>query len=85
MLSFSTLFVFRYDASYPIRGLILEIKTGNFLKVDSFGHISKCHHGSRPVPKAKLSEMYPSLVRRDFVFVFFFFFFYKFCFLKKCR
>jgi HAD superfamily 5'-nucleotidase-like hydrolase len=51
-----------YDATYPIRGLILEIKTGNFLKCDSFGHVSKCYHGSREIPKKMMAELYPSLM-----------------------
>lgn len=52
----------KFDPSYPIRGLILEIKTGNYLKCDEFGHISKCYHGSRAISKKQMSEIYPSLM-----------------------
>lgn len=51
-----------YDGSYPIRGLMLDIHRGNYLKVDMFGHISTCHHGSRPIPKKELAQIYPSLM-----------------------
>ncbi len=56
------LLALRYDSSYPIRGLILEIKTGNFLKCDSFGHVSKCYHGSREISKKEMADLYPSLM-----------------------
>ena len=51
-----------FDGSYPIRGLMLDIDLGNYLKVDMFGHISKCYHGSRRVPKKELAELYPSVM-----------------------
>merc|ERR1711991_1311727 len=52
----------QYDDSYPIRGLMLDISRANYLKVDMFGHISKCYHGSKQIPKKQLAGIYPSLM-----------------------
>jgi 5'-nucleotidase len=51
----------KYDPEFPIRGLFLDHKKGNFLKIDNFGNIAACVHGRNVVPKKVVAELYPSL------------------------
>ncbi|KNC52793.1 cytosolic purine 5'-nucleotidase [Thecamonas trahens ATCC 50062] len=46
-----------YDASFPIRGLCLDTKLGNLLKLDQYGTILAATHGRRRLTTA---EKYPS-------------------------
>ncbi|XP_046850498.1 cytosolic purine 5'-nucleotidase-like isoform X2 [Xenia sp. Carnegie-2017] len=36
---------FKYDATFPVRGLLFDIELGNLLKVDTYGNILICVHG----------------------------------------
>eukprot|EP01080_Neovahlkampfia_damariscottae_P003084 gene3084-5254_t len=39
----------KYDPSFAIRGLFVDKKEGNFLKIDSFGYVLKCIHGRKVI------------------------------------
>eukprot|EP00741_Cyanophora_paradoxa_P008724 tig00001373_g8446.t1 len=55
----------KYDASFPIRGLFLDKRLGNLLKVDAFGGILVCVHGRALVSKEQLREWYPTRTVQD--------------------
>jgi len=47
-----------YDPEFAIRGLTLDKKTGNLLKMDTHRHISHALHGFRPLSKSERRELY---------------------------
>eukprot|EP01090_Pellita_catalonica_P010760 TRINITY_DN22202_c0_g1_i1.p1 TRINITY_DN22202_c0_g1~~TRINITY_DN22202_c0_g1_i1.p1 ORF type:complete len:516 (-),score=51.55 TRINITY_DN22202_c0_g1_i1:48-1367(-) len=50
----------KYDPEFPLRGIILDNQSGNFLKVDRFAHIVSCVHGRRKLSKQEIYKHYPS-------------------------
>ena len=52
----------QYDIDFPIRGLFVDRKYGNFLKVDTFGQILGCVHGRMKLSKEETQERYPSMM-----------------------
>jgi 5'-nucleotidase len=47
-----------YDHSSVIRGLFIDKKHGNLLKIDRFGHVGRASHGKRPMPEAEIERLY---------------------------
>eukprot|EP00744_Colponema_vietnamica_P003600 GILI01005491.1.p2 GENE.GILI01005491.1~~GILI01005491.1.p2 ORF type:complete len:552 (+),score=206.83 GILI01005491.1:56-1657(+) len=56
---------FSYDPSFPQRGLILDKKLGNLIKIDQFGFILACAHGRKRLDKGVVKELYPSRIVRE--------------------
>ncbi len=47
-----------YDHAFVIRGLFIDKKHGNLLKIDRFGHVGRAFHGRQPLPDAQLAKLY---------------------------
>jgi len=47
-----------YPIDYPIRGLLIDKKLGNVLKMDRFKVVQKGHHGLRALGKEELRTLY---------------------------
>eukprot|EP00761_Pharyngomonas_kirbyi_P013571 gb/GECH01013600.1/.p1 GENE.gb/GECH01013600.1/~~gb/GECH01013600.1/.p1 ORF type:complete len:514 (+),score=137.57 gb/GECH01013600.1/:1-1542(+) len=52
----------QYDPDFPQRGLFLDIKRGNLLKVDMFGSILMCVHGHHALDKKTMQHEYPDMI-----------------------
>ena len=52
--------IYKYDPSFPIRGLWFDKTYGNLLKVDQFGSILQGFHGLKPMRNSKIVELYPN-------------------------
>jgi HAD superfamily 5'-nucleotidase-like hydrolase len=48
----------RYDTRFPIRGLLVDKRFGNVLKMDRFKGIYKGYHGLQPLDAQQLHELY---------------------------
>jgi 5'-nucleotidase len=48
----------RYDTRFPIRGLLVDKRFGNVLKMDRFKGIYKGYHGLQPLDAKQLHELY---------------------------
>ncbi|KAL9649859.1 hypothetical protein ABK040_009672 [Willaertia magna] len=48
-----------FDPSFAIRGIFLDKKHGNMLKVDNFGFILHCVHGKKVLKKSEYTKLYP--------------------------
>ncbi|XP_057306324.1 cytosolic purine 5'-nucleotidase-like isoform X2 [Hydractinia symbiolongicarpus] len=51
---------FKYDPSFPIRGLMFDRLYGNLLKIDTYGNILSCIHGLDFIRGEKLRQLYPN-------------------------
>ncbi|XP_018917824.2 cytosolic purine 5'-nucleotidase isoform X5 [Bemisia tabaci] len=51
---------FKYDPSFPIRGLWFDSLYGNLLKVDAYGNILVCVHGFEFLKPSQIYELYPN-------------------------
>ncbi len=49
----------RWDPAAAIRGLIVDKRLGNLLKVDAHGHITRVRHGFRFLDKDERRHLYP--------------------------
>ena len=49
---------FRYDPSFAIRGLVIDMVNGNIFKLDRHRHVSRAYHGTRPVTSETRNELY---------------------------
>jgi HAD superfamily 5'-nucleotidase-like hydrolase len=47
-----------YDHRFVQRGLFVDKKHGNLLKIDRFGHVGRAYHGRSPVPESDLNRLY---------------------------
>jgi HAD superfamily 5'-nucleotidase-like hydrolase len=47
-----------YDHAFVQRGLFVDKKQGNLLKIDRFGHVGRAYHGRSPVPPAEVDRLY---------------------------
>ncbi|KAM4527643.1 5'-nucleotidase, cytosolic II, like 1 [Odontesthes bonariensis] len=57
---------YTYDPSFPTRGLVVDTKYGNLLKVDSNGNILVCSHGFRFLKVEEVQNYYPNrFIQRD--------------------
>uniref|UniRef100_A0A5K3EGC8 Cytosolic purine 5'-nucleotidase n=2 Tax=Mesocestoides corti TaxID=53468 RepID=A0A5K3EGC8_MESCO len=52
---------FKYEPSFPVRGLWFDLEYGTLLKIDQFGNILLCLLGFNVVPTEKANEMYPNM------------------------
>jgi len=48
----------RYDTRFPIRGLLVDKRFGNVLKMDRFKGVYKGYHGLQPLDAQQLHELY---------------------------
>lgn len=51
---------FRYDPTFPIRGLWFDTRYGNLLKVDSYGNILVCVQGFKFLKSHEIRMLYPN-------------------------
>ncbi|XP_075030704.1 cytosolic purine 5'-nucleotidase-like isoform X6 [Calonectris borealis] len=57
---------YKYDPTFPIRGLVFDALYGNLLKVDSHGNLLVCAHGFRFLKGAEILHYYPNkFIQRD--------------------
>jgi 5'-nucleotidase len=49
-----------YPYDFPIRGLLIDKKLGNILKMDRFKHVQKGYHGMRKLERDELRALYQS-------------------------
>ncbi|XP_041441116.1 5'-nucleotidase domain containing 4 isoform X1 [Xenopus laevis] len=57
---------YKYDPSYPTRGLVFDNLFGNLLKVDSNGNILVCTHGFHFLKGPEIWKYYPNkIIQRD--------------------
>ncbi|XP_068130960.1 cytosolic purine 5'-nucleotidase-like [Hyperolius riggenbachi] len=57
---------YKYDPSFPTRGMVFDSQYGNLLKVDSNGNILVCIHGFRFLKGAEVWSKYPNkFIQRD--------------------
>jgi len=48
----------RYEPDRVIRGLVIDKRRGNILKMDRFGHVGRVYHGSTELPKEERIRHY---------------------------
>lgn len=48
----------KYDHAAVIRGLFIDKRYGNLLKIDRFGHVGRAFHGSDPLSEEQLDKLY---------------------------
>ncbi|CAL8281551.1 unnamed protein product [Gadus morhua 'NCC'] len=51
---------YKYDPSFPTRGLVFDTNYGNLLKVDSNGNVLLCSHGFNFLPREAIKDYYPN-------------------------
>ncbi|XP_063746150.1 cytosolic purine 5'-nucleotidase-like isoform X2 [Eleginops maclovinus] len=57
---------YTYDPSFPTRGLVIDTKYGNLLKVDSNGNILVCSHAFGLLNGVEIQKYYPNkFIQRD--------------------
>ncbi|KAL4609648.1 cytosolic purine 5'-nucleotidase-like [Arapaima gigas] len=57
---------YKYDPSFPTRGLVFDTTYGNLLKVDSHGNILVCTHGFTFLKSSEIQTYYPNMfIQRD--------------------
>jgi HAD superfamily 5'-nucleotidase-like hydrolase len=49
-----------YRADYPIRGLLIDRKLGNVLKMDRYRYVKKAYHGMRELSREERHQLYHS-------------------------
>ncbi|MBI3073839.1 MAG: HAD-IG family 5'-nucleotidase [Deltaproteobacteria bacterium] len=54
----STVAKIQYDSKFAMRGLVIDKKLGNVLKMDRHRHVGKVYHGRRPVSKDDRTQIY---------------------------
>lgn len=47
-----------YDQAFVMRGLFIDKKSGNLLKIDRFGHVGRAYHGKSPLSDEALQARY---------------------------
>jgi HAD superfamily 5'-nucleotidase-like hydrolase len=47
-----------YDHAFVMRGLFIDKKHGNLLKIDRFGHVGRAYHGRTALPDETLQQLY---------------------------
>lgn len=57
---------FKYDPTFPVRGLWFDMEYGNIIKADPYGNILVCVHGFKFLKMHDLHKIYPNrFVQRD--------------------
>ena len=51
---------FNYDPSFPIRGLWIDKKFGNLLKMDNYGNVLMAFHGLKKMTNSEILLQYPN-------------------------
>ena len=51
----------QFQPDLMIRGLIIDLELGNFLKVNTFGYVKHAFHGTRPMPLEDQRRIYASV------------------------
>lgn len=52
--------MFKFDPSFCSRGIVLDLETGNFMKLGHDGRILRAFHGTKPLPKKEYErEIWP--------------------------
>ncbi|XP_061119608.1 cytosolic purine 5'-nucleotidase-like isoform X2 [Conger conger] len=54
------LLLYRYDPSFPTRGLVFDNRYGNLLKVDAQSNILICAHGFKFLTEDQIEDYYPN-------------------------
>jgi len=49
-----------YDTSFPVRGVHVDRKLGNVLKMDRYRYVKRAFHGSRPLSRDERRKLYHS-------------------------
>lgn len=47
-----------YDHQFVLRGVFVDKKRGNLLKIDRFGHVGRAYHGRHALPDDQLDKLY---------------------------
>lgn len=47
-----------YDHQFVMRGLFVDKRHGNLLKIDRFGHVGRAYHGRQPLAEEQLRKLY---------------------------
>ncbi len=47
-----------YDHQFVMRGLFVDKRHGNLLKIDRFGHVGRAYHGRQPLDDAAMTQLY---------------------------
>ncbi len=50
----------RFNAEFPVRGILIDKRYGNILKMDRFKHVQRGYHGYRALTKEELRDLYHS-------------------------
>ncbi|XP_069475110.1 cytosolic purine 5'-nucleotidase-like isoform X2 [Ambystoma mexicanum] len=57
---------YKYDQTFPTRGLVFDAHYGNLLKVDSHGNLLVCTHGFHFLKGSEIRDCYPNkFIQRD--------------------
>ena len=49
-----------YDPTFAVRGLVVDRRYGNILKMDRYGHVGRVYHGRKEVDKEERRRLYRS-------------------------
>jgi 5'-nucleotidase len=50
-----------YDPAFAIRGLVVDRKCGNILKMDRYGHVGRTYHGRRALTREERRALYQTV------------------------
>ncbi|HOY67305.1 MAG TPA: HAD-IG family 5'-nucleotidase [Candidatus Ozemobacteraceae bacterium] len=50
----------KFDPEFVIRGLVIDVELGNFLKVNRYGYVKKASHGTKFLTIEEQKKIYPS-------------------------
>jgi HAD superfamily 5'-nucleotidase-like hydrolase len=50
-----------YDPAFATRGLVVDRRTGNILKMDRYGHVGRTFHGRRSLSREERRELYQTV------------------------
>ncbi|HEY3359424.1 MAG TPA: HAD-IG family 5'-nucleotidase [Polyangia bacterium] len=53
-----TILGLEYDPTFAVRGLVIDRKFGNILKMDRYGHVGRVYHGHRALSRDERRELY---------------------------
>lgn len=48
----------KYDGAFVMRGLFVDKRHGNLIKIDRFGHVGRAYHGRRLLPDDEMRKLY---------------------------
>ncbi|MBL8913842.1 MAG: HAD family hydrolase, partial [Archangium sp.] len=47
-----------YDHSFVLRGVFVDKRSGNLLKIDRFGYVGRAYHGRKLLPEEDIQKLY---------------------------